>query len=60
MKKLFFVLCAAAATLVACNKAEVAAPVANDNARVVKFAAENLYEFETKAITGSVGIWAGD
>ena len=51
MKKILFVLCAAAATMVACNKAEVAAPVANDDARVVKFETQNLYSFDTK--TGS-------
>ena len=61
MKKLFFVLCAAAATLAACNKAEVAAPVANDNARVVKFETANLYSFDTKTAIAAdthVGIYA--
>ena len=62
MKKILFVLCAAAATLVACNKAEVAAPVANDDARVVKFSTRNLYSFETKAAMAAnsqVSIFAG-
>ena len=58
MKKILFVLCAAAATLVACNKAEVATPD-NTGDRVVRFQAENLYAFETKAMSGNVGIWAG-
>ena len=49
MKKILFILCSAAATLVACNKAEVVTPVANDDARVVKFETKNLYSFDTKA-----------
>ena len=61
MKKILFALCAAAVTMVACNKAEVASPIANDDARVVKFETQNLYSFDTKAVMGSgnVGIWAG-
>lgn len=59
MKKILFILCAAAATLVACNKAEVAAPVANSS-RIVRFETENLYSFETKAMSAGefVGIWS--
>ena len=62
MKKILFALCAAAVTLVACNKAEVASPIANDDARVVKFEAKNLYTFDTKSMDDNqtVGIWASD
>ncbi len=53
MKKILFVLCAAAATLVACNKAEVITQL--DNSRVVKFSVSNLYSFETKAAGDAIG-----
>lgn len=59
MKKIFlFVL--AAATLLACNKAEVPTRV-NDEARVVKFQVNNLYSFGTKAAINagsSVAVYA--
>ena len=64
MKKVLFTVLAAAATLAACNKAEVATPVANDEARVVKFETKNLYSFDTKtgsafAANGQVALYAG-
>ena len=62
MKKILFALCTAAVTMVACNKAEVAAPIANDDARVVKFETQNLYSFDTKAAMAAesrVSIFAG-
>lgn len=61
MKKIIFALCAAAATLVACNKAEVSTPLANGDARVVKFETTNLYSFDTKVAIDAnthVGIYA--
>ena len=62
MKKTFFILCAAAAALVGCNKAEVAAPVANSGSRQISFVASNIYSFDTKtaiANDGQVAIFAG-
>ena len=49
MKKTFILLLAAAAAFAACQKADVATPVADDSARVVKFSANNLYSFDTKS-----------
>ena len=60
MKKVLFTVLAATATLVACNKAEVTASVSDTN-RIVRFQTNNIYEFDTKAMTsGNVSIWAGD
>lgn len=62
MKKIFIAVLAVAATLTACNKAEIQAPV-SDASRVVKFTAENLYSFDTKAamaVDGEVSIFAGN
>lgn len=55
------ILLAAVAAFCACDKAEVSTPEAKNADRVVKFTAENLYSFETKAVmvSGNVGIWAG-
>ncbi len=62
MKKIFIFLFAAAATLTACQKAEVAPTVDNTNSRVVKFSANNLYSFDTKSMDDNsfVGIWKMD
>lgn len=57
MKKSFILILAAAATLVACQKSQVVTP--KENNRLVKFTTENLYQFDTKAMTGSVKVWAG-
>lgn len=63
MKKIFLTIIAVAATLVACNKAEVAPVNANDDARIVKFNVTNNYAFETKtaiAASSHVAIYAGE
>lgn len=61
MKKIFVTIIAAAAALVACEKAEITTPV-NDEARIVRFNVTNTYNFETKAAIAAsshVAIYAG-
>lgn len=64
MKKTLSILCAAAATLVACNKAEVANSTLDNDSRLVRFATTNIYSFETKtdpiAASKTISVFAHD